>query len=45
VVEFDQTNFERQCKELAKQIMVIPKNFEEPIDLEAFLDFYTKTKE
>ena len=43
VIEFDEDNFRQQCTVVANKVIETVKILDEPIDLDAFLDFYTKT--
>lgn len=43
IIEFDETNFRQQCTLVANNVIETVRILDEPLDLDAFLDFYTKT--
>ena len=43
VIEFDEANFRQHCTLVANKVIETVRILDEPIDLDAFLDFYTKT--
>ncbi|WP_165776500.1 toll/interleukin-1 receptor domain-containing protein [Candidatus Nitrosotalea bavarica] len=44
VIEFNEDNFRQQCILVANRAEEMAEILDEPIDLEAFLDFYTKLR-
>jgi hypothetical protein len=44
VIEFNEGDFRQQCVFVANEVAKIAEILDEPIDLESFLDFYTKGK-
>lgn len=44
VVEFNEDDFKQQCILVANKVADTVEILDEPIDFEAFLDFYTKTR-
>ncbi len=44
VMEFNEENFRQQCSSVADRVGKIAEILDEPVDVESFLDFYTRNK-